>query len=100
MVATTVYETENCGGDNITPGEDVKVGQTLTSGWGCRCEANTNVPGAPRILDPPLCIVVTKTLALIFLAKMAYLLLINSSHCKSHTQFGCLCCIDYLIHNT
>ena len=23
MVATTVYETENCGGDNITPGEDV-----------------------------------------------------------------------------
>ena len=54
MVATTVYETENCGGDNITPGEDVKVGQTLTSGWGCRCEENTNVPGAPRILDPPL----------------------------------------------
>ena len=30
------------------------VAQTLTSGWGCRCEANTNVPGAPRILDPPL----------------------------------------------
>ena len=30
------------------------VTQTLTSGWGCRCEANTNVPGAPRILDPPL----------------------------------------------
>ena len=28
------------------------VAQTLTSG--CRCEANTNVPGAPRILDPPL----------------------------------------------
>ena len=54
VVATTIYETENCGGDNITPGEDVKVGQTLTSGWGCRCEANTNVPGAPRILDPPL----------------------------------------------
>ena len=23
FVATTVYETENCGGDNITPGEDV-----------------------------------------------------------------------------
>ena len=32
------------------------VAQTLTSGWGCRCEANTNVPGAPRILDPPLVI--------------------------------------------
>ena len=32
------------------------VAQTLTSrwGWGCRCEANTNVPGAPHILDPPL----------------------------------------------
>ena len=30
------------------------VAQTLTSGWGCRCEVNTNVPGAPRILDPPL----------------------------------------------
>ena len=30
------------------------VAQTLTSGWGCRCEANTNVPGALRILDPPL----------------------------------------------
>ena len=53
MVATTVYETENCGGDNITPGEDVSR-TTLTSGWGCRCEANTNVPGAPCILDPPL----------------------------------------------
>ena len=23
MVATTIYETENCGGDNITSGEDV-----------------------------------------------------------------------------
>ena len=23
LVAMTVYETENCGGDNITPGEDV-----------------------------------------------------------------------------
>ena len=23
MVATTIYETENFGGDNITPGEDV-----------------------------------------------------------------------------
>ena len=54
MVATTVYETKNYGGDNITPGEDVKGGQTLTSGWGCRCEENTNVPGAPHILDPPL----------------------------------------------
>ena len=32
------------------------VAQTLTWGWGCRCEANTNVPGAPRILDPPLVI--------------------------------------------
>ena len=31
------------------------VAQTLTSG--CRCEANTNVPGAPRILDPPLFVV-------------------------------------------
>ena len=53
MVETTVSETENYGGDNITPGEDVSR-TTLTSGWGCRCEANTNVPGAPRILDPPL----------------------------------------------
>ena len=34
------------------------VAQTLTSGWGCRCEANINVPGAPRILDPPLAMVV------------------------------------------
>ena len=54
MVATTVYETENCGGDNMTISLPVKMlaAQTLTSGWGCRCEANTNVPGAPRILDP------------------------------------------------
>ena len=53
MVATTIYETENCGGDNITPGEDVSRTNS-DFGGGCRCEANTNVPGAPRILDPPL----------------------------------------------
>ena len=55
MVATTIYETENCGGDNITPGEDVSRFDVSDFGrGGCRCEANTNVPGAPRILDPPL----------------------------------------------
>ena len=60
FVATTVYETENCGGDNITPGEDVSRTNSdfgVSGGGGvggCRCEANTNVPGAPRILDPPL----------------------------------------------
>ena len=53
MVATTIYETENYGGDNITPGEDVSRTNS-DFGRGCRCEANTNVPGAPRILDPPL----------------------------------------------
>ena len=31
------------------------VAQTLTSGcgWGCRCEANTKVPGAPRFRGGP-----------------------------------------------
>ena len=53
-MATTSYETENFGGDNITPGEDVSRTNSDFGGWGCRCEANTNVPGAPRILDPPL----------------------------------------------
>ena len=56
MVATTIYETENCGGDNITPGEDVSRTNS-DFGEGGRCEANTNVPGAPRILDPPLLII-------------------------------------------
>ena len=54
FVATTVYETENCGGDNITPGEDVSRTNSDFGVSGCRCEANTNVPGAPRIFDPPL----------------------------------------------
>ena len=55
FVATTVYETENCGGINVTPGEDVsRTNSDFGVGVGCRCEANTNVPGAPRILDPPL----------------------------------------------
>ena len=54
MVATTIYKTENCGADNITPGEDVSRTNSDFRGGGCRGEANTNVPGAPRILDPPL----------------------------------------------
>ena len=29
------------------------VAQTLTSGWGCRCEENTNVPGARASLIRP-----------------------------------------------
>ena len=42
-------------GDKITPGEDVScTNSDFGVGVGCRCEANTNVPGAPRILDPPL----------------------------------------------
>ena len=54
VVATTIYETENCGGDNVTPGEDVsRTNSDFGGGGGGRCEANTNVPGAPRILDPP-----------------------------------------------
>ena len=54
-VATTIYETENCGGDNITSGEDVsRTNSDFGGGGECRCEAKTNVPGAPRILDPPL----------------------------------------------
>ena len=56
MVAMNVYETENCGGNNITPGEDV-TGSHTNSDFGVgvyRYVANTNMPGAPRILDPPL----------------------------------------------
>ena len=74
MVAMNVYETENCGGDNITPGEDVSRTNS-DFGVGCRCEANTNVPGAPRILDPPL---VIPLLSLVFI--LSYIFISHNSY--------------------
>ena len=55
MVATTVYETENCGGDNITPGEDVsRTKSDFGVGGGGVGVRQTLMCQAPRILDPPL----------------------------------------------
>ena len=34
LVATTIYETENCGGDDITPGEDVSRTNSDLGGGG------------------------------------------------------------------
>ena len=53
-VATTIYETENCGGDNITSGEDVsRTNSDFGGGGECRCEAKTNEPGARASLFRP-----------------------------------------------
>ena len=37
-------------------------GPKCSTGWGlvCWCEANANVPGAPRILDPPQALIKAK----------------------------------------
>ena len=51
MVATTIYETENCGGDNITPGEDVSrfdVSDFGRGGVGCVGVRQTLMCQGPR----------------------------------------------------
>ena len=54
MVATTIYETENCGGDNNTPGEDVsRTNSDFGGGVGVRQTLMCQGPRASLIRPCP-----------------------------------------------